>query len=163
MHPALPVIFFTTLSGAGYGMLVWIGVMLVVHHPGALRGQGPAPLFWAVPLVIAFGLTPWILMIYELLDVGVTLFSHSNIRLPAWLDAGLRRVIVTPDLHRVHHSTWQPETDSNFGAVFPIWDMVFGTYRTRTRDAPETMRLGLADDRGREVNELVWLLRSAFR
>jgi DMSO reductase anchor subunit len=53
VHPALPVIFFTTLSGAGYGMLVWIGVMLVVHHPGALRGQGPPPLFWAVPLVIA--------------------------------------------------------------------------------------------------------------
>jgi sterol desaturase/sphingolipid hydroxylase (fatty acid hydroxylase superfamily) len=117
----------------------------------------------AVPLVVAFGLTPWILMIYELLDVGVTLFSHSNIRLPAWLDASLRPVVVTPDLHRVHHSTWQPETDSNFGAVFPIWDMVFGTYRTRTRDAPETMRLGLEDDRGREVNELVWLLRAAFR
>lgn len=116
----------------------------------------------AVPLVVAFGLTPWVLMLYELLDVAITLFSHSNLRLPAWLDVVLRRVIVTPDLHRVHHSTWQPETDSNFGAVFPIWDMVFGTYRIGNREASESMRLGLEDIRGREANELAWLLGSVF-
>jgi sterol desaturase/sphingolipid hydroxylase (fatty acid hydroxylase superfamily) len=117
----------------------------------------------AVPLVVAFGLTPWVLMVYELLDVAITLFSHSNIRLPAWLDAAFCRVIVTPDLHRVHHSTWQPETDSNFGAVFPIWDMIFGTYRVGSRDAPETMRLGLDELRHPQANELTELLRSAFR
>lgn len=117
----------------------------------------------AVPLVVAFGLTPWVLMVYELLDVGITLFSHSNLRLPGRLDAVLRRVVVTPDLHRVHHSTWQPETDSNFGAVFPIWDMVFGTYRIGSRDAPESMPLGLDDRRGREANQLTWLLGSVLR
>jgi sterol desaturase/sphingolipid hydroxylase (fatty acid hydroxylase superfamily) len=116
----------------------------------------------AVPLVVAFGLTPWVLMLYELLDVAVTLFSHSNLRLPGWLDAALRRVVVTPDLHRVHHSTWQPETDSNFGAVFPIWDMIFGTYRVGTRGDPASMPLGLEEIRGREVNQLGWLLRSVF-
>lgn len=114
----------------------------------------------ALPMVVAFGLTPWVLAVYELLDVGVTLFTHSNLRLPARLDALLRYLIVTPDLHRVHHSTWQPETDSNFGAVFPFWDIVFGTYRTATREPHETMRLGLEEHRGPEANALLWLLRS---
>jgi sterol desaturase/sphingolipid hydroxylase (fatty acid hydroxylase superfamily) len=114
----------------------------------------------AVPMVIGFGLTPWVLAIYELLDVGVTLFSHSNLRLPAALDAVLRRVIVTPDLHRVHHSTWQPETDSNFGAVFPWWDLIFRTYRAAPRDPHATMRLGLDAQRGPDAHGLWWLLRS---
>lgn len=117
----------------------------------------------SLPLVVAFGLTPWVLMIYELLDVAVTLFSHSNLRVPPGLDAGLRRVIVTPDLHRVHHSTWQPETDSNFGAVFPIWDMVFGTYRAGSREPAESMRLGLDELRDPGANRLSWLLSSVVR
>ena len=90
-----------------------------------------------VPLVIAFGLAPSVLMVYELLDVIVTLWSHSNLRLPPGVDRALRCVIVTPDLHRVHHSAWRPETNSNFGAVFPVWDVVFGTFRAAPRDGHE--------------------------
>jgi sterol desaturase/sphingolipid hydroxylase (fatty acid hydroxylase superfamily) len=56
-------------------------------------------------------------------------------------------VIVTPDLHCVHHSSFQTETDSNFSAVFPVWDVVFGTFRTETREPQETMPLGLEDVR----------------
>jgi sterol desaturase/sphingolipid hydroxylase (fatty acid hydroxylase superfamily) len=67
---------------------------------------------------------------------------------------------VTPDLHRVHHSTWQPETDRNFGAVFPVWDLVFGTYRATPRDGHERMRLGLDAVRGREAHRPLWLLGS---
>lgn len=117
----------------------------------------------AVPLVVLFGLTPWALMLYELLDVAVTLFSHANLRLPAGLERVLRCIVVTPDLHRVHHSVRQPETDSNFGAVFPIWDMVFGTYRTRTEEPAETMPLGLAEVRGAAAHRLSWLLVSPLR
>jgi sterol desaturase/sphingolipid hydroxylase (fatty acid hydroxylase superfamily) len=114
-----------------------------------------------IPIVVAFGLVPWVLVLYEVLDVAVTLWSHSNLRIPAPLDRVLRYVVVTPDLHRVHHSTWQPETDSNFGAVFPVWDLVFGTYRATPRDGHERMRLGLDEVRGREAHRVFWLLGSA--
>src|SRR5262245_40958501 len=79
-----------------------------------------------LPIVVAFGLAPWVLIGYEVLDVVVTLWSHSNVRLPQPIDRVLRYIVVTPDLHRVHHSAWVTETNSNFGAVFPIWDLVFG-------------------------------------
>jgi sterol desaturase/sphingolipid hydroxylase (fatty acid hydroxylase superfamily) len=116
----------------------------------------------AVPIVVAFGLTPWVLVFYEVLDVAVTLWTHSNTRLPAALDRVLRYVVVTPDLHRIHHSAWKPETNSNYGAVFPWWDLVFGTFRATARDGHERMRLGLDDLRGRAAQRPLWLLRSIF-
>ncbi len=116
-----------------------------------------------LPIVFAFGLSPWVLAVYELLDVAVTLFSHSNLRIPQWIDRRLRYLIVTPDLHRVHHSSWQPETDSNFGAVFPIWDLFFGTFRAEPRDGHEGMQLGLRDLREPDANRLPVLLLAPFR
>jgi sterol desaturase/sphingolipid hydroxylase (fatty acid hydroxylase superfamily) len=121
-----------------------------------------AALIPGVPLVIVFGMSPWVLMLYEILDAVITLFSHANIRLPQSLDRVLRYVIVTPDLHRVHHSSWQTETDSNFGAVFPIWDIVFRTFRTETRAPHETMELGLEEVRDERTNRFLWLLGSPF-
>jgi sterol desaturase/sphingolipid hydroxylase (fatty acid hydroxylase superfamily) len=117
----------------------------------------------AVPLVVAFGLTPWVLALYELLDVAVTLWTHSNVRLPAAVDRVIRYVIATPDLHRIHHSAWEPETNSNFGAVFPVWDLVFGTFRAAPRDGHEHMRLGLDEVRGRDAQRPLWLLGSVRR
>lgn len=113
-----------------------------------------------VPIVAAFGLSPWVLMLYEILDAGITLFSHANVRIPPALDRVLRYMVATPDLHRVHHSAWQTETDSNFSAVFPIWDIVFGTFRTDTRAPHETMALGLEEVRDSRANRLGWLLGS---
>jgi sterol desaturase/sphingolipid hydroxylase (fatty acid hydroxylase superfamily) len=121
-----------------------------------------AALIPGVPLVAAFGMSPWVLMLYEILDAVVTLFSHANIRLPESLERVLRYVIVTPDLHRVHHSSWQTETDSNFGAVFPIWDIIFRTFRTETRAPHETMELGLEEVRDERANRFLWLLGSPF-
>ena len=121
-----------------------------------------AALLPGVPLVMAFGLSPWVLLLYEVLDAVVTLFSHANIRLPASLDRVLRYIIVTPDLHRVHHSSSQPETDSNFSAVFPVWDIVFGTFRTQTRAPQESMELGLEEVRDKRANRFWWLLGSPF-
>ncbi len=114
-----------------------------------------------VPIVVIFGMSPWVLLFYELLDAGINVFSHANVRLPIWLDRALRYFIVTPDLHRIHHSSWQPETDSNFSAVFPIWDIIFGTFRTKTREAQETMELGLEYVRDERTNNAVWLLLGA--
>lgn len=121
-----------------------------------------AALLPGVPLVLLMGLTPWLLLLYEILDAAVTLFSHANIRVPRALDRVLRYIIVTPDLHRVHHSSWRPETDSNFSAVFPIWDLVFGTFRTHTRNPQESMELGLEEVRDQRVNRFFWLLISPF-
>jgi sterol desaturase/sphingolipid hydroxylase (fatty acid hydroxylase superfamily) len=115
-----------------------------------------------VSMVVAFGLTPWVLMFYELLDVMVNLWSHSNLRLPRTVDSVFRYLVVTPDLHRIHHSAWKPETNSNFGAVFPIWDLVFGTFQATPRDGHERMRLGLDEVRGREAHRPLWLLGSVF-
>ena len=92
----------------------------------------------------------------------ITVFSHANIRLPGNLDRALRYVIVTPDLHRVHHSSRQPETDSNFSAVFPIWDIIFGTFRTETQAPHENMALGLPEVRDHRTNRLFWLLGSKW-
>ena len=116
----------------------------------------------AVPIVVVFGLTPWVLVFYEILDVTVTLWTHSNTRLPAALDRVCRYVVVTPDLHRIHHSAWKPETNSNYGAVFPVWDLVFGTFRSTSRDGHARMRLGLDGVRGRAAQRPLWLLGSIF-
>ena len=113
-----------------------------------------------VVIVATFGLAPSVLMSYELLDVAVTLWSHSNLRLPVAIDRLVRYVIVTPDLHRVHHSAWKPETNSNFGAVFPIWDLVFRTFRAVPRDGHERMRLGLDEMHGPDAQRPFWLLMS---
>ena len=123
----------------------------------------PLSMLIGLPLVIACGLSPWVLVLYELFDVVVTLFSHSNVRVAPKLNRWLRYVIVTPDLHRVHHSVDVAETDSNFSAVFPVWDIIFGTFRTETRDEQETMRLGIEDVAERDASSLGWLLVSPFR
>lgn len=116
-----------------------------------------------LPFVIGFGLSPWVLAAYELCDVVVTLFSHADLRLPRLVERVVRPFVVTPGLHRVHHSTHPDETDSNFSAVFPIWDMVFGTYRTATREDPRSMPLGLEEVRGPRAQSFFWLLSVPFR
>ena len=122
----------------------------------------PLSMLIGLPVVVMMGLSPWVLILYELFDVAVTLFSHANIRLHPRVNRILRYLIVTPDLHKVHHSTHQPETDSNFSAVFPIWDLIFGTFRTHTQQPLETMPLGLNEVRDPLANQFWWLLISPF-
>jgi sterol desaturase/sphingolipid hydroxylase (fatty acid hydroxylase superfamily) len=119
--------------------------------------------FVGLPVIVAFGLSPWVLALYELLDVAVTLFSHSNLHVPGWIDRWLRYIVVTPDLHRIHHSVHPEETNRNFGAVFPFWDMVLGTFLGQPRDGHEAMRLGLQAWRGADAQRLGALLLSPLR
>jgi sterol desaturase/sphingolipid hydroxylase (fatty acid hydroxylase superfamily) len=119
--------------------------------------------FIGLPIVLIFGLPPWILAAYELMDVAITLFSHSDLRVPTKLDWLLHYVIVTPDLHRIHHSSWPPETDSNYGAVFPVWDLIFGTFRADPRGRHEFMQLGLQELREPEASSYLGLLLSPIR
>jgi sterol desaturase/sphingolipid hydroxylase (fatty acid hydroxylase superfamily) len=84
------------------------------------------------PLVlIALGMGLTALTVYKAVMLAVILFHHSNVRVPPRLDAALRRVLVPPSMHRVHHSNIPAETNSNYGTVFSLWDRLFGSFRLR--------------------------------
>jgi sterol desaturase/sphingolipid hydroxylase (fatty acid hydroxylase superfamily) len=82
-------------------------------------------------------------LLFELILNAAILINHSNIRIPALLEKWLRLVLVTPDMHRIHHSTIPTETNSNFGFIFSFWDRLLGTYRPQPQDGQEKMKLGL--------------------
>lgn len=88
-------------------------------------------------------------ILFEIILNGTAMFNHANIRLPLWLDAILRRVLVTPDMHRVHHSVHRHEHDSNYGFSLSIWDRMFGTYIAQPEAGHDEMKVGLEwqDDR----------------
>lgn len=99
----------------------------VRFHPGEILLSGLARLI-VFPLI---GLSLWQLALYESILLPVILFHHSNVALPRWMDRGLLAILVTPAMHRVHHSDVQVETDSNYSSVLSIWDRLFGTFRLR--------------------------------
>jgi sterol desaturase/sphingolipid hydroxylase (fatty acid hydroxylase superfamily) len=111
----------------------------------------------------ALGLPPWALLAYETLDAAANLFIHANVGLPGPVERALRPVLVTPALHRIHHSAAPPETDSNYGVVFPWWDRLFGTYRAAPAGGPGAPALGLAEWRDGRTRALGWLLALPFR
>ncbi|MFG0275017.1 MAG: sterol desaturase family protein [Phycisphaerales bacterium] len=96
------------------------------------------------------------ILLYEAVLLPVAMFHHANVAISEPIDRVLRLIIVTPRMHWVHHSRWQPETDSNFSAVLSIWDRVFGSYRWR-RD-PHTIDFGLDgydDERSRTLTGML--------
>ncbi len=93
--------------------------------------------------VIALGAPALGVMIFEILLNATAMFSHSNVRLSGSIDRWLRRILVTPDMHRVHHSILRRETNSNFGFNLPWWDHLFGTYRAQPVAGHEGMTIGL--------------------
>ncbi|WP_094551510.1 sterol desaturase family protein [Rubricoccus marinus] len=105
-----------------------------------------------VPLIVALGVTAWQLVLYETLMFAVVQFHHANIALPERVEAVVNKLIVTPAMHKVHHSRWQPETDSNYSAMLSVWDRLFRSFRRR--EALHEVELGLAefdDDRHQSV------------
>jgi sterol desaturase/sphingolipid hydroxylase (fatty acid hydroxylase superfamily) len=113
-----------------------------------------------VPAAIVFGMTPWVLIIYELTDTMVSVFSHANLRMPQGLDRWLRWVLVTPNMHSLHHSSYQPETDSNYGTVFTFWDRLFRTYRHAPARSYDELQIGLTEIRDQRAWDLWWQLKS---
>jgi sterol desaturase/sphingolipid hydroxylase (fatty acid hydroxylase superfamily) len=94
----------------------------------------------------------------------MAMFNHGNVRLPAGLDRALRWLVVTPDMHRVHHSVEDDEANSNFGFNLSWWDRLFGTYRDQPRGGHEGMTIGIRGYRlPREVSWLPGLLALPFR
>jgi sterol desaturase/sphingolipid hydroxylase (fatty acid hydroxylase superfamily) len=103
-------------------------------------------------------------VIFEVLLNATALFNHGNIRLPAGLDRVLRLFVVTPDMHRVHHSVEDDETNSNFGFNLPWWDRLFGTYRDQPRAGHEGMTIGIRGySNPSEVDRLDGMLVLPFR
>jgi sterol desaturase/sphingolipid hydroxylase (fatty acid hydroxylase superfamily) len=96
-----------------------------------------------IPLL---GITLAQLLVYEMLLLPVILFHHSNVQFPEWLDRRLRAGIVTPAIHRVHHSRLRSETDSNYSSVFSFWDRIAGTLRLRPGGEPVSFGLDEYDD-----------------
>ncbi|MDO8795037.1 MAG: sterol desaturase family protein [Vicinamibacterales bacterium] len=96
-------------------------------------------------VVVAVGAPPAAVLVFEIVLNAAALFNHANWRLPAALDRVLRTVLVTPDMHRVHHSTQVEEQNTNFGFNLPWWDRLFGTYRGQPAGGHQLMRVGLAD------------------
>jgi sterol desaturase/sphingolipid hydroxylase (fatty acid hydroxylase superfamily) len=109
-------------------------------------------------IILLTGVTLWEILLYEVFLNIVIQFHHANIGLPNWLDKLLRIFIVTPAMHKVHHSDYQQETDSNFTSLFSWWDRVFGTFHLRKN--PKEIQFGLKSvesKKSRKIGEIIKL------
>ncbi len=154
-------------------VLPWLWPMHRVHHSDVAfdvtTGVRFHPLEIALSmgvklaLVAALGPHPAAVVLSELLLAAASLFTHTDIALPARLDRALRRVIVTPSMHRIHHSTIPAETNSNYGFNLSLWDRLFGSYRARSKRPQLQMPIGLSQWRDPSRLGLAALLLQPFR
>lgn len=113
--------------------------------------------FYKAGVVAALGPPVAAVVLFEVLLNAASLFNHGNVRIPLRLDRALRWAVVTPDMHRVHHSVDPAETDSNFGFSAPWWDRLFGTYRAQPAQGHERMEVGVRDLRAGTVWRMLLL------
>lgn len=114
-------------------------------------------------IVVLIGAPALAVLVFEVLLNATSLFNHGNVRLPRRADRWLRLLLVTPDMHRVHHSAIQRETDSNFGFSVPWWDRLFGTYRAQPEKGHLGMTIGIEDFRTERDLRLDQMLIQPFR
>jgi len=115
---------------------------------------------WAAILLL--GAPPVAVLLFEVILNLTAMFNHSNIALPVRIDRWLRWLVVTPDMHRVHHSVATDETNSNFGFNLPWWDWLFGTYQAQPVAGHANMQIGLDQFRAAKYLTLPWLLILPF-
>ncbi|MDW7774060.1 MAG: sterol desaturase family protein [Desulfobulbaceae bacterium] len=113
-------------------------------------------------VVLALGAPAWSVIVFEILLNGTSMFNHSDIFMPARADGILRLLVVTPDMHRIHHSVIIRETNSNYGFNFPWWDRLFNTYRAQPAAGHIGMTLGLANYRDPKWLTFQWMLMVPF-
>jgi sterol desaturase/sphingolipid hydroxylase (fatty acid hydroxylase superfamily) len=116
-----------------------------------------------IAVVIAFGIPVVAVLLFEVVLNATSMFNHANVTMPAALDRALRWLVVTPDMHRVHHSILRQETDSNFGFNLPWWDRLFGTYRAAPQAGHDGITIGLPIFRNPRELRLDRLLTQPFR
>ncbi|WP_428609540.1 sterol desaturase family protein [Sedimenticola sp.] len=117
---------------------------------------------WRMVIIATFGVPIVSVMLAELLLIAMNYFVHGNARVPLDLDRLLRRVIVTPDLHRVHHSIEKIEANANFGSVFSFWDRALGTYVAQPAAGHKNMVIGLEGFQEHKHMNLPWMLANPF-
>ncbi len=115
-----------------------------------------------IAAVVIIGPPVLAVIIFEILLNGTSMFNHGNIGMPPGVDKALRLMVVTPDMHRVHHSVVIRETNSNFGFNFPWWDRLFGTYKAQPAAGHGDMTIGLSQFRNQKRLTLPWLLALPF-
>lgn len=116
-----------------------------------------------IGLVYALG-APWeAVVLFEVVLNGAAMFNHANVRLPVRVDRWLRLAVVTPDMHRVHHSVERREHDANYGFNLSLWDRLFGTYVDQPAGGHEGMIIGLSDMQNDGPTRLGWSLVLPFR
>jgi sterol desaturase/sphingolipid hydroxylase (fatty acid hydroxylase superfamily) len=116
-----------------------------------------------IAIVLAFGIPAVAVLIFEIALNATSMFNHANVVMPAGLDRIVRLFVVTPDMHRVHHSVLREETNSNFGFNLPWWDRLFGTYRSEPKAGHAGMTIGIPMFRDPSELRIDKLLTQPFR
>jgi len=114
-------------------------------------------------VIVPLGAPPLAVLLFEIGLNATSMFNHSNVLVPPAIERWLRWLVVTPDMHRVHHSILRRETDSNFGFNLPWWDRLFRTYRPQPETGHETMTLGVEQFRDPKELRLDRMLAQPFR
>lgn len=161
-----PLLFEGLLAIVALDFVIWTQHVLVhavpalwrlhrVHHADPDYDLTTGARFHPLEILLSFavksgailllGPAATTVLIFEVLLNATSMFNHGNIRLPPALDRHLRLVLVTPDMHRVHHSVDDDETNSNFGFNLSCWDLLFGTYRAQPRHGHVDMVIGIRD------------------
>jgi sterol desaturase/sphingolipid hydroxylase (fatty acid hydroxylase superfamily) len=125
--------------------------------------QGRVEMAIKLGLVALLGPHPAAVVIFEILLSTASLFTHTDIAFPSPIERALRRVVVTPSMHRIHHSTRRDETDSNYGFCLSLWDRLFASYRNQPAQPERDMPIGLPEWRDARTLTLWALLLQPFR
>lgn len=135
--------------------LSWLWHLHALHHRDvdldATSGVRFHPLelslsiLWKALVIVALGASAFSVLLFEIILNASSIFHHANLNLPVDIDRVLRRLWVTPDMHRVHHSIELEESQRNFGFALPIWDRLFGTYLEEPAAGQERMELGVRE------------------
>ena len=151
----------------------WLWRMHRLHHSDLALDVSSAMRFHPLEILFSMGLKigavlvlgapPMAVLVFAIVLNGLAMFTHANLALPASFDRLLRRLLVTPDMHRIHHSIIRAEQNSNFGFNLSCWDRLFGSYRDQPQQPQETLTLGLEQFRDAPAQRFDQLLLQPFR
>jgi len=150
------------VGGAVFGLAIGLVAYRMLKSVDNYQVEILLSLGIKMAVVILTGAPPASVLAFEIILNGTSMFNHGNVRYPQIIDSYLRLIVVTPEMHRVHHSTIRWETNSNLGFNFPWWDRIFGTYRSQPARGHLDMIIGL--DQYKEPQKLTffWLIALPF-
>jgi len=119
-------------------------------------------MLWKIAVVMALGAAPLAVFLFEVILNACAMFNHANIALPSWFDRLLRLLVVTPDMHRVHHSVLWREHDANYGFNLSVWDRLFRTYVAQPEGGHQSMTIGLTPYQSEAPTRFAWSLLLPF-